>query len=244
MLKIENLLFTYPQGDEVLKDVNLEIGAGEKTALIGPNGSGKTTLFLICGGILKQQGGKVSLHGEKIVHRQFNSRISYLFQSAEDQLFSSTIYDDVAFGPLNMGLNRDEIDKRVADALERVGYRERTDKAPFHLSGGEKRLAAIATLLSMNPEVLLFDEPTANLDSRNRRKVIQLIQAMEETLFISSHDLEFLLETCDRVILLDDGKVVAEGPIREILADEVLMNSHGLEKPHSLIPHQIKHHHG
>lgn len=242
MLKIQNLAFCYPQGKEVLKGVSLEIRRGDKTAIIGPNGSGKTTLFLLCCGILKQESGSVSLCGKDIVYRQFDSRISYLFQSADDQLFSSSIYDDVAFGPLNMGLNKKEIDERVVNALERVGYRESSDRAPFHLSGGEKRLAAIATLLSMSPEVLLFDEPTANLDSRNRRKVIQLIQAMEETLVISSHDLEFLLETCSRVILLDDGKVVADGPIREILADRELMNWHGLEIPHSLEPHEIGHH--
>lgn len=243
MLNIEKLSYSYPEGKEVLKEISLTLKKGEKTALIGPNGSGKTTLFLLSCGILKQKKGSIRLNGDSIVHKQFNSKISYLFQSADDQLFSSTVFDDVAFGPINMGLNKEDIMRRVEEALKRVGYRESDEKAPFHLSGGEKRMAAIATLLSMNPEVLLFDEPTANLDSRNRRRVIELVNSMEETLFISSHDLEFLLETCSRVILLDEGKIVADGPIREVLSDEKLMGQHGLEKPHSLMPHEIHHHH-
>lgn len=242
MLKVENLSFTYPGGEEVLKGIDINIPAGEKTALIGPNGSGKTTFFLLCCGILKAERGSVRVAGEKVEHKRFNPRTGYLFQSADDQLFSSTIYDDVAFGPLNMGLAREEIGERVERALAQVGCSDSRNKAPFHLSGGQKRLAAIATLLSMNPEVLFFDEPTANLDNRNRRKVIDLVSSMEETLLISSHDLEFLLETCTRVLLLDEGRIVADGPIREILSDGELMNRHGLEKPHSLIPHQIKHH--
>lgn len=242
MLTIENLKFRYPDGKDVLNNINLSLKKGEKTALIGPNGSGKTTLFLLCCGILEKTSGTINLGESPIIHKQFNSKISYLFQSADDQLFSSTVFDDVAFGPINMGLKKEEIQKRVDEALKRVGYGEKADKAPFHLSGGEKRLAAIATLLSMNPEVLLFDEPSANLDSRNRRHLIDLVKTMDETLFISSHDLEFLLETCSEVILLDEGKIVSQGPIRKILSDEKLMNEHGLEKPHSLIPHQIKHH--
>ncbi len=242
MLKIEKLSFCYPEGNSILKEISLDIHKGEKTALIGPNGSGKTTLFLLCCGILKVQSGSIKVASKKIEFRKFNPRISYLFQSPDDQLFSSTIFDDVAFGPLNMGKNKKEIEKIVKDALSRVESEKLSDKSPFHLSGGEKRMAAIASLLSMNPDVLLFDEPTANLDSRNKRKVIELIQEMNETLFLSSHDLEFLLETCSRVIIIDEGRIVADGPIRTIMSNEKLMKKHGLEKPHSLIPHAEHHH--
>lgn len=242
MLTIDKLSFAYPGGDPILKDISLQIEKGEKTALIGPNGSGKTTLFLLCCGILKVQKGTIEVSGSAIVHSKFNPKISYLFQSPDDQLFSSTIFDDVAFGPLNMGLKKTEIKQVVKDALLRVNSEKLSDKSPFHLSGGEKRMAAIASLLSMNPDLLLFDEPTANLDSRNKRKVIELIKEMSETLLISSHDLEFLLETCSRVIIIDEGEIVADGPIRDILSNENLINKHGLEKPHSLIPH-VEHHH-
>jgi len=242
MLKVKGLSFSYPGGNPILKEISLYIPKGEKTALIGPNGSGKTTIFLLCCGILKEQKGTIEVSGSKIVHKRFNPHISYLFQSPDDQLFSSTIFDDVAFGPLNMGLNKKKIEQIVAGALHRVNSEHLSEKSPFHLSGGEKRMAAIASLLSMNPDLLLFDEPTANLDSRNKRNVIDLIKEMNETLFISSHDLEFLLETCSRVIIIDEGRIVADGPIRTIMSNAELMNKHGLEKPHSLIPH-IEHHH-
>jgi cobalt/nickel transport system ATP-binding protein len=242
MLKIENISFTYPGGDPVLEDVSIHLKKGKKTALIGPNGSGKTTLFLLCCGILQPKTGRIEINSKDVLHKKFNPEISYLFQSPDDQLFSSTIYDDVAFGPLNMGLEKEEIRKRVEKSLDRVDSSNLSDRAPFHLSGGQKRMAAIASLLSMTPEVLLFDEPTANLDNRNKRKVIELINSMTETLFISSHDLEFLLETCSEVILLDEGRIIKEGPIKEILSDRELMVAHGLEMPHSLIPHRIPHH--
>lgn len=243
MLKIKDISFAYPGENPILNEINLNLRKGEKTALIGPNGSGKTTLFLLCCGILQGQKGHIEVDEKLIQHKKFNSQISYLFQSPDDQLFSSTIFEDIAFGPLNMGVDKKEIHDIVREALKRVNSEKLSNKSPFHLSGGEKRMAAIASLLSMNPELLLFDEPTANLDSRNKRKVIELIQSMDETLFISSHDLEFLLETCERVIVIDEGRIVVEGPIREIMCDEELMNRHGLEKPHSLIPHGEKHHH-
>ena len=243
MLKIHNVSFRYPCGTHVLNNITLHLEAGEKTALIGPNGSGKTTLFLLCCGILEPMEGELTVNGKRVQHSKFNPEISYLFQSPDDQLFSSTIFDDIAFGPMNMGLSREEIREIVRDALIRVDGEELSGKAPFHLSGGQKRLAAIASLLAMNPHILLFDEPTANLDTRNRRKVTELIKGMRETLFISSHNMEFLLETCSRVILIDEGRIIREGPIKQIMADRELMETHGLEMPHSLIPHRGLHHH-
>ena len=243
MLKINNVSFRYPCGTDVLNNITLHLKEGEKTALIGPNGSGKTTLFLLCCGILKPIEGELRVNGKSVQHSKFNPEISYLFQSPDDQLFSSTIFDDIAFGPINMGVCKEEIREIVRDALIRVDGEELSGKAPFHLSGGQKRLAAIASLLAMNPHILLFDEPTANLDTRNRRKVTELIKGMPETLFISSHNMEFLLETCSRVILIDEGEIVREGPIRQIMADRELMETHGLEMPHSLMPHREVHHH-
>lgn len=243
MLKIENVSFQYPCGTTVLQDISFHLKKGEKTAIIGPNGSGKTTLFLLCCGILQAQSGKLTVNGTKVKHNRFNPEISYLFQSPDDQLFSSTIFDDIAFGPINMGMSKKEIHKIVSDALIRVDGEDLSEKAPFHLSGGQKRMAAIASLLAMNPKIMLFDEPTANLDTRNKRKVTELIKGMSESLFISSHNMEFLLETCSRAILIDEGKIIREGLIREIMADRELMEKHGLEMPHSLIPHREPHHH-
>jgi cobalt/nickel transport system ATP-binding protein len=226
----------------VLDNLHWKLAEGERVALIGPNGAGKTTLFLLLCGILAPDQGEIRFKGEKLEPHTFNARIAYLFQSADDQLFSATLFDDVAFGPLNMNLEKEEVKKRVADALARVGCAALASRPPHHLSGGEKRMAALATILAMSPEVILFDEPTSNLDSRNRRQVISTIRSLEKTLLIASHDLEFLLETCTRVILLDGGKIIKEGPIKEILADEILMKAHGLEKPHSLVNHAFCNH--
>lgn len=235
MLNISNLSFAYPSGDKVLHNINLFLNKGEKTALIGPNGSGKTTLFLLCCGVLKIKNGTIKIQDNNVQFNKFNPDISYLFQSPEDQLFSTTIFDDIAFGPMNMGISKDDIRNVVERSLKKVGALELSAKASFHLSGGEKRLAAIASLLAMNPKVMLFDEPTANLDTRNRRKVIDLIKGLKETLFISSHNMDFLLETCSRAILIDEGVIVTEGPIKDILSNKVLMENHGLEVPFSLI---------
>lgn len=242
MLTIKDLNFSYSLNQNVLTDVNLTIEKGKKTALIGSNGSGKTTLFLLCSGILHSDSGMISINNKPVLSGKFNPDTAYLFQSPDDQLFSATLFEDVAFGPLNMGLKKDNILQVVTAALKQVDCQHLAQKSPHHLSGGEKRMAALATLLSMNPRLILCDEPTANLDNRNRRKVINLIQKMSQTLFISSHDLEFLLETCEEVILLDAGKVIASGPIREIMSNDPLMSSCGLEKPHSLTQHKIQHH--
>jgi len=245
ILQVKNLSFSYPEKKGVLKNINLEVERGERIAVIGPNGSGKTTLFLLICGVLKPHSGKITAMGEKVEHNRFNPRTCYLFQSPDDQLFSSTIFDDVAFGPLNMGLSRREVERRVQDALEKTGCKALAERIPHHLSGGEKRMAAIASILSMNPEIILFDEPTSNLDSRNRRKVINTLNSLSQTILASSHDLEFLLETCEKVILLDEGEIVKTGSIRAIMGEENLMQSHHLEKPHSLIHSlHIPHSHG
>jgi cobalt/nickel transport system ATP-binding protein len=237
-LEVRGLCFAYPQRPAVLQNVGFEVKAGERVALVGPNGSGKTTLLLLACGVLKPSAGVVSVDRRRIKPGRFDPRVTYLFQSPDDQLFCPTVFDDVAFGPLNMGLSAVEVQERVRQALGTVGAEALADRPSHHLSGGEKRLVALATLLSMSPRVILLDEPTSNLDSRNRRQVINILQGAPQTLLVTSHDLEFLLEICPRVMLIDEGLVNADGPIREVLADEQLLRAHGLEKPHSLIPHR------
>ena len=232
-----NLRYSYPDSREVIKGVNFEISRAERVGLIGPNGSGKTTALLLLCGMLKPQSGNVTVNGKIVTHLRFNPEINYLFQFPDDQLFCATVIDDVIYGPLNMRLEKDEVRQRAVDALEAVGCTHLGDKAPHHLSGGEKRMVAIATLLSMMPDIILFDEPVSNLDSRNRRRVIRTITGIRQTVIIASHDLELLLETCSRVLLVDEGKLIQDGPVREILSDEKLLKAHGMEKPHSLIPH-------
>jgi cobalt/nickel transport system ATP-binding protein len=234
---IRQLRFSYPDIKDVISGIDLVIGTNEKVALVGPNGSGKTTLFFLLCGLLRPDSGAIEIAGASVRYNSFNRNIGYLFQSPDDQLFSATIFDDIAFGPLNMGLDREAAVKQVERAMEKTATASLRHKSPHHLSGGERRLAAMATLLAMEPRVYLLDEPTSNLDSRNRRNMISLVRGIPGTLFISSHDLEFLLEVCARCVLIDNGAVVADGDIRNILGNEPLLRQHHLEKPHSLIPH-------
>jgi cobalt/nickel transport system ATP-binding protein len=240
IVHVDNVCFSYPDKAAVLSEVSFEVTRGERVALIGPNGSGKTTLFLLLCGILSPASGKIAVNGKGIKHNQFNTDISYLFQSPDDQLFTATVFDDVAFGPINEGLPEEEVTDRVKNALERVGCEKLADKSPHHLSGGEKRMVALATMLSMHPQVMLFDEPTSDLDLRNRRNIITLFASLQKTMIISSHDLEFLLETCNRALVIDNGKIAEDGDIVELLSDEKIMKSHHMEKPHSLYPHTHK----
>lgn len=234
-LHVEAVVFAYPGGPTVLDGIHLGVEEGERVGVVGPNGSGKTTLFMLLCGLLEPVSGTVTLHGTRVDPRRFNPEITVLFQSPDDQLFSATVRDDVAFGPLNMGLPREEVQRRVARALRQVNLEHKSDAAPHHMSGGEKRLAAFASVLSMLPHVILLDEPTSNLDARNRRNLIGILDGLETSLLIASHDLEFILETCSRVVILDDGRIVADGPSRSLLADAALMNAHHLECPYSLL---------
>ncbi len=236
-IAVDSLSFAYHKKKHALRNVTMQIPAGAKAALAGPNGSGKTTLFFCMCGLLKPAAGGIRILDTPVRYNSFNPAVSYLFQNPDDQLFSPSIHDDIAFGPLNMGLPNEEVDRRVAEALEAVGVTELKDKPPHNISGGEKRLVALATLIAMQPSVYLLDEPTSNLDARNRRRLISLINAIPQTMLISSHDLEFLLEVCGQCMLMDEGAVVAEGPIRAVFGNRELVEAHGLEKPHSLIPH-------
>ncbi|MBE0431171.1 MAG: ABC transporter ATP-binding protein [Dehalococcoidia bacterium] len=241
-LIVSDLRFSYPDRQDVLKGLSMSVMPGERVGLIGPNGSGKTTLFLNICGILKPSAGKLIVLGRPVTDGDFRSDVGLLFQNPDDQLFCPSVHDDVAFGPQNMKLSREEIETRVMEALSVVGATELATRPPHHLSGGEKRMISIAGVLAMRPRLLLYDEPSANLDIRSRRRLIRLLQASEQTILIASHDLELILETCHRVVLMDDGCVVADGDAREIMTDDRLMEAHGQEKPHSLMPHQTSHH--
>lgn len=237
-IRAHDLTYSYPGGPIALKQVRLEVTAGESIGLVGPNGAGKTTLFLCLAGVLPVKAGMVSLAGldpaEPTQRRQLPSRVGIVFQNSDDQLFNATVFDDVAFGPLNLGLAEKEVRQRVAESLERVGLTGVEQRVPFHLSGGEKRRAALAGVLAMRPEILLLDEPSMHLDPRGRREFIRLLNDLPGTKIIASHDLELILQTCQRAVVLDHGQLMADGPARSVLADVVLMETHGLEVPHSL----------
>ena len=241
-LRITSLSFSYPDKPDVLRDVSLQAGPGEKLGLIGPNGAGKTTLFLLACGVLRPGAGEIALFGQAVVPGRFRAEIGMVFQDPDDQLFCPSVRDDVAFGPRNLGLDDRSVNARVAKALAIAGVQELVDRAPHHLSGGEKRMVSIAGALAMQPRLLIYDEPSASLDIRSRRRLIRFLQASDETILIASHDLELILEVCDRVVLMDEGRVVATGRPQVLMADTALMESHGLEKPHSLIPHVEPHH--
>ena len=234
LLAISNLSYGYPGCEPVLRSVTTQIYPGERVGLIGPNGAGKTTFFHAICGLLTPSGGELWLGDRPILPQEFRPELGLVFQNASDQLFSLTVRDDVAFGPINMGLAESEVEQRVEMALQLTGTAALADRAPHHLSGGERRMVAIASVLAMHPEFVIYDEPSANLDLRARRRLIHFLQDAEQTFIVASHDLELLLEVCDRLLLLDEGCILADGAPGEILADSELMQQHGLEVPSPL----------
>jgi cobalt/nickel transport system ATP-binding protein len=238
VISITGLSYTYPGGPRALDSVRFDLATGERVGLVGPNGAGKTTLFLCLAGVLKGNPGSVQLAGLDPTlpdqRRQLPAKVGIVFQNSDDQIFNTTVFDDVAFGPLNLGLPGEEVRKCVADALAHVGLTGLEQRVPFHLSGGEKRRVALAGVLAMRPEILLLDEPSMHLDPRGRRELIRLIAGLPVTQMIAAHDLEMILEICPRTLLIDQGRVIADGPSRTLLADVALMEKHGLEVPYSL----------
>jgi cobalt/nickel transport system ATP-binding protein len=237
-IAVQGLTYAYPGGPAVLQDVTFRIEPGASVALVGPNGAGKTTLFLALAGVLPLKPGMARLAAldpaNPAERKRLPACVGIVFQNSDDQIFNATVFDDVAFGPLNLELPADEVRARVAEALARVGLVDCATRVPFHLSGGEKRRVALAGVLAMRPEILLLDEPSMYLDPRGRRELIGLLKALPGTKVIASHDLELVLQICDRVLLLDRGRLVADGPARALLADAGLMEGHGLEVPYSL----------
>lgn len=242
VIEAEGLSYSWPGGFTALEGTTFRIGAGESVAVVGPNGAGKTTLFLCLAGVLVPQRGRLRVAGldpcDPAQRRLLPRKLGLVFADSDDQLIHWTVYDDVAFGPLNLGLAEEEVRARVEKALRAVALEHLRDRVPFHLSSGEKKRVALAGALAMEPEILLLDEPTIHLDPRGRRELIGVLNRLPITKLVASHDLEFDLEVCQRVLVLDRGRIVADGPIREILADAHLMQAHGLEVPHSLThPH-------
>lgn len=243
VLTVSGLWLSYPDRPNVLKDISLKVMPGERVGLIGPNGAGKTTLFLGLCGVLKPSTGEIVVLGKPVVNGDFRPEVALVFQNPDDQLFCPSVWDDVAFGPQNTGLSKDEVEARVKKALSIVAGSELADRPVHHLSEGEKRIISIAGVLAMRPQLVIYDEPSANLDIRSRRRLIRLLQASKETILVASHDLELVLEVCNRVVLMDKGSIIADGNPREVMGDDRLMEAHGQEKPHSLVPHQILHRH-
>lgn len=234
IIEVKNLHYIYPDGRKALNGVSFHIGHGESVGIVGANGAGKTTLLMLLVGAIFPCKGEV-LAGEVPVVKKtlplIRQRMGMVFQNPDDQLFMTTVYDDVAFGPRNYRLDEGEVEKRVSRALDTVGIGHLRDRAPYRLSGGEKRAAAIATVLSMTPDILVMDEPSSSLDPGSRRRLINLLKGFSHTKIIATHDLDLVCELCERTIVLKKGIIVSDGPTAGILTDPALMEQSGLEVP-------------
>jgi cobalt/nickel transport system ATP-binding protein len=235
VLAVRGLAYAYPDGRQALFGVNLTIERGERVALLGPNGAGKTTLALHLNGILAPGAGSVTVSDLPVIKpnlAEIRRRVGMVFQDPDDQLFLPTVGQDVAFGPANLGLRGAELEVRVQEALAAVGLPDLADRAPHHLSFGQRRRVAVATVLAMRPEILVLDEPTSNLDPASRRELAEVLESLDVTVLMVTHDLPYALQLCQRSVILSDGVVVADGPTREILADAELLAAHRLELPY------------
>nr|WP_288660289.1 ATP-binding cassette domain-containing protein [uncultured Alistipes sp.] len=233
-LRFDDVHYRYPNGYEALCGVSFRITHGEKVALVGANGAGKSTLLLHTNGLLMPSQGGVVLGGIALTRRTLplvRQSVGLVFQDSDNQLFMPTVEEDVAFGPSNMRLEPEEIRRRVTEALDAVGALDLRGESPFRLSGGQKKRVAIATILAMEPSVLVMDEPTSNLDPRARRQIIDLIRRFSHTTLIATHDMEMVLDLCDRTIVMKEGRIVADGSTRHIFGDLALLEECGLEQP-------------
>lgn len=246
-LDIQRLSYRYADGTEALREIAFSIGEGERLGLIGPNGAGKSTLLLHLNGLLPERpvsDAAVRVFGVPATEpnlTRIRAWVGLLFQDPDDQLFCPTVWEDVAFGPQQLGMREPEVSRRVSEALGRVGLQGFEERLPHHLSNGEKRRVCLAGVLACDARVLALDEPTSGLDPRGRRNLRDLLRALPVAQLIATHDLEFVVEVCSRVLVLDGGRIVAQGPVAEVLNDEALMLAHGLERPHIL---QHRHPHG
>jgi cobalt/nickel transport system ATP-binding protein len=242
-LEVEGLSFAYPDGSAALHHVSLRVEAGERVALLGPNGAGKTTLVLHLNGILGGGTGVVRVAGLPVGRsslRAARRRVGIVFQDPDDQLFLPTVAEDVAFGPANLGLTGAELDARVRRALEQVGMAGAADRPPHHLSFGQRRRVAVATVLAMEPEVLVLDEPSSNLDPTARRELAEILTGLDITVLMVTHDLPYALQLCPRSVVLSGGRVVADGPTVDLLSDTRLMTRHRLELPYGFDPGRLR----
>lgn len=242
MVELDHLTFSYDGNREVLCDISFDLKAGETIGLIGANGAGKSTLLKILAGLLTDYKGQVKIGGMDVNKKnlaQIRKKTGYVFQDSESQLFLSTVYEDVAFGPRNYGCVGEELEEKVMWALKQVHIEELKDRPIYCMSGGQKKLAAIATILSMEPEVILFDEPSVGLDPKNRRNLINIINGISGLKIIASHDLDMIFDTCNRTILIENGKLICEGETAKILTDRELLEKSGLELPLSMQKRKI-----
>ncbi|EON24858.1 MULTISPECIES: energy-coupling factor ABC transporter ATP-binding protein [Nocardioides] len=242
VLDVRGLAFAYPDGHQALYGVDLHVHQGERVALLGPNGAGKTTLVLHLNGILTAGAGEVAVSGLPVAKRnlqEIRRRVGIVFQDPDDQLFLGTVRQDVAFGPANLGLKGAALDKRVMTALDLVGMADFADRPPHHLSFGQRRRVAMATVLAMEPEILVLDEPSSNLDPASRRELADILRSLDVTLLMVTHDLPYALELCPRSLVLSDGIVVADGRTFDVLTDAPLMAAHRLELPWGFDPRSV-----
>lgn len=236
-LRVSDLAFAYPDGHQALFGVNLEIKPKERVALLGPNGAGKTTFVMHLNGIHGAQHGTVEVDGiavnveDKATLKEIRSKVGLVFQDPDDQLFMPTVFEDVAFGPRNMGLDPDQVEAAVNDALSRVGMSEFAQRPPHHLSFGQRRRVAVATVLAMNPSILVLDEPSSNLDPASRRELAEILTDLPITLIMVTHDLPFAFELCERSVILAEGSIVADDETSKILKDKSLLERYRLELP-------------
>jgi cobalt/nickel transport system ATP-binding protein len=241
-IEVRGLAYSYPDGSPALRGVDLSVASGERVAVLGPNGAGKTTLMLHLNGILSPSAGSVEIGGLPVARenlKEIRRRVGVVFQDPDDQLFMPTVRDDVAFGPANLGLRDEELAERVRAALDAVGMGEAAPRPPHHLSFGQRRRIALATVLAMDPEVLVLDEPTSNLDPAARRDLADVLTSLPVTALIVTHDLPYALELCPRAVILNEGVIVADGPTAEILADAALLAANRLELPYGFDPTRV-----
>ncbi len=236
LIEVKSLFYKYPDGTQALEDISFDVFEGESVGIVGPNGAGKSTLLLHLNGILQGE-GHITVSGLDMKEANLpliRQKVGLVFQDPDSQLFMPTVHEDVAFGPINMNMSPPEVKSSVRLALQKVEMEDFLHRSSHHLSLGEKRKISLATVLSMDPDILILDEPSSNLDPRSRRELIKLLKTNNHTKIFASHDLEMILEVCQRVILLDAGKIIAEGDPIEVLSNKVLMTAHGLEVPISI----------
>jgi len=241
-LDVRGLAYAYPDGHQALHGVDLHVHPGERVALLGPNGAGKTTLVLHLNGILTAGAGEVFVTGMPVVKenlQEIRRRVGIVFQDPDDQLFLGTVRQDVAFGPANHGVKGEALERRVMDALDLVGMADFADRPPHHLSFGQRRRVAVATVLAMEPEILVLDEPSSNLDPASRRELADIMRSLDVTVLMVTHDLPYALELCPRSVVLADGVVVADGATYDLLTDDELMRANRLELPFGFDPRTL-----
>jgi cobalt/nickel transport system ATP-binding protein len=241
-LQLRDVHFAYPDGTPALAGVDLTVEPGERLAVLGPNGAGKTTLVLHLNGILTPTRGTVEVGGTPVTKpnlKDVRRRVGIVFQDPDDQLFMPTVHDDVAFGPANLGLTGDDLERRTREALDQVGMAHAAHRPPHHLSFGERRRVAVATVLAMAPDVLVLDEPTSNLDPAARRELSEVLAPLRQAVVVVTHDLPYALELCPRSVVLDAGRIVADGPTGELLGDAALLAAHRLELPRGFDPRRV-----